>query len=102
MRRWEPVDLPPEHRQRLARIGISVAAEEAKRAIGEHLLTATPLDRLADVARVIMAPETLVPKVLGMLGEGVARHSGMSGFVARWVGEAIEQAVSPAFEPDGA
>ena len=99
--KWEPVDLPRDHRRWLADIGIGVAAEDVTIPIGENLLAATPLDRLADLARVIVAPETLVPKVLGILVEGVARHAGMPGFVARWAGEAVEQAVAPAFEPDG-
>ena len=100
-RKWEPVDLAPKHQRRLAHIGIGVAAEEAKSAIGANLLAATPLDRLADLARVIVAPETLMPKVLGILVEVTARHAGMPGFVARWAGEAVEQAVTPVFEPDG-
>ena len=100
-REWEQVDLPRDLRLWLAGIGIGVAADDAKSVIGANLLAATPLDRLADLAGVLLAPETLVPKVLGMLVEGAARHAGMPGFVARWAGEAVEQAVAPAFEPDG-
>ncbi len=98
---WKSVDLPHEHRQSLEDIGIGVAAEEAGRGI-KHLCASTPLDRLADIAEVLLAPETLVPKVLGLLAEGAALHAAMPGFAARWVGEAVEQAVSPVFEPHGA
>lgn len=101
-RGWEPVDLPAEYQKSLADIGIGVAAEEATSLIGACLrAAATPLDWLADAATVMLAPETLVPKVLGIVTEGLARHAGMPGFVARWAGEAVEQAVSPAFEPGG-
>lgn len=99
---WEHVTLPPEHRRRLAGIGIGVVAEEAESAISSWLQPPTQLDKLAELAKVLLAPDTLVPKILGVLTESVARHAGMPDAVATWAGAAVEQAASPLFEPEGA
>ena len=47
----------------------------------------------------MLAPETLLAKVLGMLVQAVALNAGMLPFVLGLAGEAVEQAVSPAFQP---
>jgi hypothetical protein len=100
--RWERVELRPEHRQSLAEIGIRVVTEEAESAVAKWLPAPTQLDKLDELAKLLLAPkETLVPKFLGILAEGVARHAGMPGFVAKWIGAFVEQAVSPLFEPGG-
>jgi hypothetical protein len=98
--KWELVDLPPVHRRRLADIGIGVVTEEAESAIGKWLPSPTQLDQFAELAKLLLAPEMLMPKVLGIVAEAIARHAGMPGLVARWIGDAVEQATSPLFEPE--
>jgi hypothetical protein len=41
----------------------------------------------------------MIPKVLGLAAEGVARHAGAPGFAARLAGEFIERAFTPTLEP---
>jgi hypothetical protein len=93
--------LPDEYRNELAGIGIDVMAQEAESAIGAHLGPATPLDTLVDIAGILLEPQTQVPALLGMLVEVAAIHAGFPLFVARWAGEAVEQAISPVFQSTG-
>jgi hypothetical protein len=100
---WELVELPPKHRQSLADIGIGVVTKEAGSAIAKWLPAPTELDKLAELAKLLLAPEeTLAPKFLGILAEVVAQDAGMPDFAAKWIGVLVEQAVRPLFEPEGA
>jgi hypothetical protein len=96
------VELPPKHRQSLADIGIGVVTKEAGSAIAKWLPAPTELDKLAELAKLLLAPEeTLAPKFLGILAEVIARHAGKPDFAAKWIGVLVEQAVRPLFEPEG-
>jgi hypothetical protein len=99
---WDRVEVPRAHRRTLAEFGIAVVAKETRDVLDTIIPAQTQLDRLAGLADVLLNPESLVPRLLGIFVEGIARHAGMPDPVARLAGDAAEQAIGPLFEPHGA
>ena len=111
----EKVSIPPEEQVRLAKIVAGVAGEEARDATAARLTTPTSLDTLTVATELIIAPQTLMPKLLGFLAKMAVLHFlaphlamaqiGMSHKdvkdLAKLTGEAVEQAAKPAFKPRG-
>jgi hypothetical protein len=101
---WERIQPPGApgawFRSRLTGLGIDVATEQAESAIGK-VLPSTPLDSLTDWVTMVVAPETLMPKMLGLGTTWLACHAGIPVPLARLAGDTLEQAVRPACQPDG-
>ena len=97
---WETAKLPPRQPPKPEQIGVGVATEQTEETLAAWLLD-TPMDKLADVTKTLLTPESLLPKFLGAVTAGVAVRAGIPHFLAQLAGDAVEQATGPLFEPEG-
>lgn len=94
-------DVSQELTRRLADILTpgGVGAERVAEAAG-HLAKAA--DDLAVAVEAFEAPETVVPKVVGVCAQIIALHFGVPPHVAEVMGDMVKAAAESAFKPDDA
>jgi hypothetical protein len=111
----ETIIIPAEQQPQLAEILAGVAGKEVQDAIAPHLAKATSLDTLTFAAELVIAPRTILPKLLGFLAKTAVlhfiapplamAHIGMTHQgvmdLAKLTGEFVEQAAKPKFKPRG-
>jgi hypothetical protein len=95
---WDVLEIG--HHRQLEKLGVAVTIEEAGDSLAGSL-PETPMDKVTELAEMVLVPQKLIPKLLNHAVTGLAVHGGVPHFAAKLAGNTLEQVVTPLLEPEG-